>query len=177
MLRLNEKKEIVAVVSDLAKMSLSAVAADYRGLTAVEMTALRAKARDAKVSIHVIRNTLARRALAGTNFAGLSDYLKGPVLIAFADSEPGSTAKLVRDFAKLNAKLEARAICVDGQIYSAAQIDAVASLPTKEQAISQLMSVMQAPISKFVRTLAEPHAKLVRTIAAIRDKKKAEEAA
>ena len=176
MLRLSEKKEIVAIVSNLAKTSLSAVAAEYRGLTAAEMTSLRAKARDVKVSVHVVRNTLARRALAGTDFAGLADFLKGPVLLAFADNEPGATAKLVRDFAKLNAKLEAKAICVSGHIYSAAQIDAVASLPTKEQAISQLMSVMQAPIIKLARTLAEPHAKLVRTIAAICDKKKAEAA-
>jgi large subunit ribosomal protein L10 len=177
MLKLSEKKEIVEVVSMLARKSLSAVAANYSGLTAPEMTALRAQARDSKVTVQIIRNTLAKRALAGTDFAGLSDYLVGPILLAFAENEPGATAKLVRDFAKTNVKLATKAICVSGQIYSAAQLDAVASLPTKEQAISILMSVMKAPISKFVRTLAEPHAKLVRTIAAIREKKEAEAAA
>ena len=176
MLKLNDKKEIVAIVSKLAKSSLSAVVADYRGLTAPEMTLLRAKARDGNVTVHIIRNTLAIRALAGTDFAGLADFLKGPVLIAFADNEPGATAKLVRDFAKINTKLEAKVVCVSGHIYDASQLDAVASLPTKEQAISQLMSVMQAPISKFVRTLVAPHTKLVRTIAAIAESKKAEAA-
>jgi large subunit ribosomal protein L10 len=170
-LKLNDKKEIVAEVAEVASKAVSVVAADYRGLTASQMTKLRANARTAKVSLRIVRNTLARIALTGTDFECLNSSLTGPILLAFSSDEPGATAKLMRDFAKENNKLDVRAISLGGQLYDKSHLDSVAKLPTKDEAIARLMSVMQAPIAKLVRTMAEPHAKLVRTIAAIRDTK------
>lgn len=171
MLKLNDKKEIVAEVAEVASKAVSVVAADYRGLTASQMTKLRANARTAKVNLRIVRNTLARIALIGTEFECLNSSLTGPILLAFSSDEPGATARLMRDFAKDNKKLDVRAISLGGQLYDKSHLDSVASLPSKDEAIARLMSVMQAPISKLVRTMAEPHAKLVRTIAAIRDTK------
>ncbi len=170
-LKLNDKKEIVAEVAEVASKAVSVVAADYRGLTASQMTKLRANARNAKVSLRIVRNTLARIALTGTEFECLNTSLTGPILLAFSSDEPGATARLMRDFAKDNKKLDVRAISLGGQLYDKSHLDSVAKLPSKDEAIARLMSVMQAPISKLVRTMAEPQAKLVRTIAAIRDTK------
>lgn len=170
-LKLKDKKEIVAEVAEVASRAVSVVAADYRGLTAAQMTALRANARQAKVNLRIVRNTLARIALTGTEFECMNNSLTGPILLAFSSDEPGSTARLMRDFAKENEMLNVKAISLGGRVYDKSQLDAVAKLPTKDEAIARLMSVMQAPIAKLVRTMAEPQAKLVRTIAAIRDTK------
>lgn len=172
-LRLEDKKAIVAEVAEVAANALSVVAADYRGLPVANMTKLRADARKAGVYMRVVRNTLARRALEGTEFACMQDVLVGPLLLAFSQHEPGSAARLIRDFVKTNEKFEVKALAIGGKLLDAKQLEAVATLPTKDEAIATLMSVLNAPITKFVRTLAEPHAKLVRTIAAVRDKKQA----
>lgn len=172
-LRLENKKEIVAEVADVASTSISAVVADYCGLTVAEMTDLRVSARKSGVYLRVVRNTLARRAMAGTDFECLAESLTGPVVLAFAKEEPSAAARLVRDFAKDHDKLKVRVLAVGGNLYEAAQLAAVAKLPTKDEAISQLMSVMQAPITKFVRTLNEPASKLVRVFAAVREAKEA----
>ncbi len=170
-LRLEDKKAIVAEVAEVATNALSVVAADYRGLPVANMTKLRADARKAGVYMRVVRNTLARRAFEGTEFACMSDALVGPLLLAFSQHEPGAAAKLIRDFMKTNDKLAVKALAIGGKLLDAKQLDTVAKLPNKEEAIATLMAVMNAPITKFVRTLAEPHAKLVRTIAAVRDQK------
>lgn len=170
-LKLNDKKEIVAEVAEVASRAVSVVAADYRGLTASQMTKLRANARNANVNLRIVRNTLARIALKGTEFECINNALTGPIILAFASDEPGATARLMRDFAKDHEKLEVKAISLGGQVYDKSQLDFVAKLPTKDEAIAQLMSVMQAPIAKLVRTMAEPTAKLVRTLAAVRDTK------
>jgi large subunit ribosomal protein L10 len=172
-LRLEDKKAIVAEVAEVAANALSVVAADYRGLPVANMTKLRADARKAGVYMRVVRNTLARRALEGTEFACMQDVLVGPLLLAFSQHEPGSAARLIRDFVKTNEKFEVKALAIGGKLLDAKQLEAVAKLPTKDEAIATLMSVLNAPITKFVRTLAEPHAKLVRTIAAVRDQKQA----
>lgn len=172
MLKLNDKKEIVAEVAEVASKAVSVVAADYRGLTAAEMTQLRSNARQAKVNLRIVRNTLARIAFTGTEFECINNTLTGPILLAFASDEPGATARLMRDFAKDHDKLEVKAIALGGKIYDRSQLDFVAKLPTRDEAIARLMSVMQAPISKLVRTMAEPQAKLVRLLAAVRDTKK-----
>jgi len=172
-LNLEQKKAIVAEVSKVAADALSAVAADYRGLTVSELNELRGKAREAGVYLRVVRNTLAKRALESTNFACLNEALAGPIILAFAQDEPGLAAKLMRDFVKEHDALEVRALVVGDQFFSGAELDKVAKLPSREEALATLMSVMQAPITKFVRTLAEPHAKMVRTLAAVRDKKQA----
>jgi large subunit ribosomal protein L10 len=170
-LRLNDKQTIVAEVNQVAAQALSVVAAEYRGLTVEQMTNLRRRARGAGVYLRVVRNTLARRAVEGTTFACLDKALVGPLILAFSQQEPSAAAKVLRDFAKENEKLVVRALAFDGQLMPAKDLERLASLPTREEALATLMAVMKAPITKLVRTLAEPHAKLARTVAAIRDKK------
>ena len=172
-LKLEDKKAIVAEVSEVAASALSAVTAEYRGLTVTQMTQLRAEARKKNVYLRVIRNTLARRAFEGTAFVCLNESLTGPLVIAFSRGEPGAAAKLIRDFAKANEKLVVRSLAFDGQLLAAKEIDKLASLPTREEALAQLMAVMQAPVTKLLRTMVEPYAKLTRTVAAVRDQKQA----
>lgn len=171
-LNLDDKKAIVDEVSQQAQQALSLVGADYRGLSVSEMTTLRAQARDAGVYLRVVRNTLARRAVDGTDFDCVKESLVGPLVLAFSNDNPGAAARIFRDFAKDHKALEVKMLSVGGKLLEASQLDAVASLPTYDEAISQLMSVMKAPIDKFVRTLAAPHTKLVRTFAAVADQKK-----
>ncbi len=172
-LRLEDKQAIVAEVGEVAKSALSAVTAEYRGLSVGEMSKLRVQARSSGVYLRVVRNTLARRAVEGTDFVCLQDTLVGPLLIAFSQNEPGAAARLIRAFAKQNEKLVVKALAFDGQLLPVNELDKLASLPTRDEAIATLMAVMKAPITKLVRTLAEPHAKLVRTIAAVRDQRQA----
>ena len=168
-----EKEAIVSEVAEVAASAYSAVTAEYIGLSAEEMTELRAKARSGGVYLRVVKNTLARRAVNGTDYECLQDTLTGPLLLAFSQEDPGAAARVLKDFAKENNKLVIKALSVSGQLLAASEIDRLASLPTKEQAISMLMSVMQAPITKFARTLNEVPGKLVRTVAAVRDAKQA----
>ncbi len=170
-LTLAGKKAVVAEVSAVASKAISAVVADYRGLTVNQMTQLRAAARKSGVYLRVVRNTLTRRAFEKTEFACLSDLLVGPLFVALSLESPGDAARLLKEFSKTFEKLEVKALSIGGKLYSAEQLDSVASLPTRDEAIAKLLYVMKAPIEKFVRTLAEPHAKLVRTIAAVKDTK------
>lgn len=167
----NDKRAIVASVNEIASHAHSVIVAEYRGLTVAEMTLLRQKARAASVDLRVVKNTLARRAVSKTDFECLQGTLVGPVMLAFSMTEPGAAARVIRDFIKSNEKLVVKAISLGGQLLDGKELNKVAKLPTYEEAVSMLMSVIQAPISKLVRTLAEPHTKLVRTIAAVRDSK------
>ena len=170
-LNLEEKKALVAEVAGIAAQAHSVVAAEYRGLTVAQMTELRAKARAQGVYVRVMKNTLARRAVAGTPFESIAPKLKGPLVLAFSKDDPGAAARVVKEFAKANEKLVTTLVSLGGQVLPASDLDKVASLPTREQALSMLLGVLKAPIEKLVRTLAEPQAKLVRTLAAIRDQK------
>lgn len=170
-LRLDGKKAIVAEVAKVAKQATSLVAANYAGLTVAQITELRKQARNAGVYMRVIRNTLARRAFEGTKFACMDLALVGPLVLAFSTEDPGAAARLFKDFAKKFEKLEVKALSIDGALLPAKDLNRLASLPTRDEAIAQLMSVMNAPITKFVRTLAEPYSQLVRALAAVRDKK------
>lgn len=172
-LNIEQKKALVAEVAEVARSAQSVVAAEYRGLTVTQITSLRAKARKEGVYMRVVKNTLARRAIAGTTFECIGPQLKGPLILAFSKEDPGAAARVVKAFAKDNDKLVATLVSLGGQVLPAKAIDQVASLPTREQALSMLLGVMKAPISKFVRTLAEPHAMLVRTVGAIKDQKQA----
>jgi large subunit ribosomal protein L10 len=172
-LNLEQKKAVVAEVAEVAAKALAAVAAEYRGLTVEEMTDLRVKARQNGVYVKVAKNTLVRRAVAGTEYECMQEALTGPILLAFSMNDPGAAARLVKDYSKDHAKLIARLVAVGGQLYDASELERLSKLPTYEQAIAMLMGVLKAPIAKFVRTLAEPHAKLVRTLAAVRDAKQA----
>jgi len=172
-LNFEQKKAVVAEVADAANKALAAVAAEYRGLTVEEMTELRAQAREDGVFLKVAKNTLVRRAVEGTDYECMQDSLTGPLLFAFSMEDPGSAARLVKAYSKEHDKLIAKLVAVDGELYDASELERLSSLPTYDQAIAMLMSVMKAPVEKFVRTLAEPHAKLVRTMAAVRDEKQA----
>ena len=172
-LNLEDKKALVAEVNAVAAKAQSVIAAEYRGLTVTQMTDLRAKARAQGVYMRVIKNTLARKALVGTAFETIGPVLKGPLVLAFSKDDPGAAARVVKDFAKTNEKLVATLVSLGGQVLPGGDLEKVASLPTREQALSMLLGVMKAPIQKFVGTLAAPGSKLVRTIAAVRDQKQA----
>lgn len=162
-LGLEGKKAIVAEVQEAAKGAVSAVTADSRGVTVADMTELRKLARENGVWLKVVRNTLARRAVEGTDYAGLTDSFVGPTLIAFSSDHPGAGARILQDFAKGNDKLELKSAVFEGEV---TDIALLASLPTYDEAIAKLMSVMKEASA----------GKLVRTIAAIRDKKEQEAA-
>jgi large subunit ribosomal protein L10 len=172
-LNLEDKKELVAEVTEMAKTALSVVAAEYRGLTVSQMTDLRAKARAQGVYMRVVKNTLARKAFAGTAFEPVGPKLKGPLVLAFSKDDPGAAARVVRAFAKDHEKLVATLVSLGGDVLSGKDLEKVASLPTRAQALSQLLGVLKAPIQKLVGTIAAPNQKLVRTLAAVRDAKPA----
>lgn len=173
MLTKEQKEAIVAEVAIVARSAQSAIAAEYRGITVEQMTKLRHDARKAGVYVRVVKNTLARRALTDTGYACMSDSLKGPLVLAFSREEPAAAARVVRDFAKTNDKLVVKAIALSGKLLAPGDLAALATLPTREEALSKLMAVMKAPIGKLARTLKAPADKLVRTIAAVRDQKQA----
>ena len=172
-LSLSEKQAIVAEVAVVAKDAHSAVIAEYAGLESNDMNDLRSKARAGGVYLRVVKNSLAKRAIEGTDYECLSEALVGPMIIAFSQEDPGCAARVLKDYAKQNDKLVVKALSVSGQLLAASELDRLASLPTKDQAISMLMSVMQAPVTKLARTLNEVPGKLVRTVAAVKDAKAA----
>ena len=168
---LDEKKAIVAEVNETAASALSLVVADARGVASNDMTALRATARESQVDLRVVRNTLAKRAFEGTEYECVSDTLTGPSLFGFSLEDPGAAARLFKDFAKTNDRFEVKALAISGKLMGADQLDVLAKMPTRDQALSMLMSVMKAPATKLVQTMNEVPGKLVRTLAAIRDQK------
>lgn len=170
-LTLEEKRAIVAEMTEVVANAHSAVIAEYIGMSVAEMTDLRNKARESQVYIRVVKNTLAKRAIADTPFECMVPALVGPVILAFSQDAPGAAARLLFDFTKTNKKLVVKNIALGGQLLDGAKLESVSKLPNREEAISQLMSVLQAPVTQFVRTLAEPHAKFVRTMAALGDSK------
>jgi large subunit ribosomal protein L10 len=172
-LKLEDKQALVAEVGAVAAQAQSVIAAEYRGLTVSQMTELRSKARAQGVYMRVVKNTLARKAISGTAFEPIGPKLKGPLVLAFSRNDPGAGARVVKDFAKGNEKLIATLISLGGAVLSGKDLDRVASLPTREQALSQLLGVMRAPIEKLVRQIAAPHTKLVRTLEAVRAQKAA----
>jgi large subunit ribosomal protein L10 len=172
-LRLEDKRALVAEVNEVASSALSAIAADYRGMTVAEMTDLRVKARAEGVYVRVVKNTLAKRAIDGTEFECLADSLKGPIILAFSTTDPGAAARVVKDFAKGCERLVTQAVAIGGAAYPASDLERLAKLPTLDQARAQLLGLLQAPASKFVRTIAEPQAKFVRLLAAYKDKQAA----
>lgn len=172
-LNLEQKKTIVAEVSDVASKALSAVVAEYCGLTVSQMDGLRQKAREKGVYLRVVPNSLAKRAFQGTDFACLEKILVGPLVLALSKVELGSAARLIKDFVKEHELLKVKALAVGGQLLSEKELDKVASLPTRLEAIAQLASVLKAPITQVVRVINEPVVKFVRTLAAVRDQKQA----
>ncbi|MEN8214512.1 MAG: 50S ribosomal protein L10 [Pseudomonadota bacterium] len=172
-LNLDQKKAIVAEVAEVADKAFSAIAAEYRGLTVDEMTELRAQARNAGVYLRVVKNSLARRAFEGTEFECMSEGLTGPLVLALSQEDPGSAARVIKDFAKDHEKLEVKLVSIGGKLLDAGEIKILAKMPTYDQSISMLMAVMKAPVEKLARTMNEVPGKLVRTVAAVKDAKEA----
>ncbi|MDH3645535.1 MAG: 50S ribosomal protein L10 [Gammaproteobacteria bacterium] len=165
-LNLEQKKALVAEVHEVANAAHSAIAAEYRGLSVDQMTSLRAKARNERVYVKVVKNTLAKLAIAGTDFECLTEALTGPLVLAFSQNDPGAAARVVKSFSKDNDKLVTKAVAIGGDLYPATDLERLASLPTLEQARGMLLGVFNAPLEQLVRTLAEPAAMLARTLAA-----------
>jgi len=165
-LRLEDKKTFVKEINAVAGESISVVAADYRGLSVAEMTDLRRDAREAGVYLRVVKNTLARRAVEGTDFECMKESLTGPILLAFGKEDPGAAARVIRDFAEKHEALRAVSLSAGGQLLPAEDLAILAELPTLDQARAMLLGVMMAPMTKLVRTLAEPSAMLARTLSA-----------
>ncbi len=169
-LNISEKKDVVKEVSEIASSAQSAVAAEYRGLSVQELSELRNNARNLGVYVKVIKNSLAKIAIKDTNFECMDSSLKGPLIFAFSKEDLGSAAKLVNDFKKENNLLKPIVVAVNGELVDVDKLSQIAALPTKDQAISMLMSVMKQPVEKFVRTLAAPNTKLVQTLSAYKIK-------
>jgi large subunit ribosomal protein L10 len=165
-LNVEAKKAVVAEVAEVAATALSAVAAEYRGLTVAEMTKLRVSARQAGVYVKVVKNTLARRAIEGTSFECMKGSLKGPLVLAFSQEDPGAAARIVKGFAKEHDKLVTVALSIGGELYPASDIDRLASLPTLDEARTSLARVLNAPLTQLVRLLSEPASMLARTLKA-----------
>jgi len=169
-LNLDEKKAVVAEVSAEVAKAQGIVVAEYRGLEVGRMTELRAKARKSGVYLRVLKNTLARRAVAGTPFEKLAGQMVGPLVYGIS-SDPVATAKVLNEFAKANEKLVIKAGAMPNAVITAKEVKALASMPSREQLIAQLLGTMQAPVAQFVRTLNEVPSRFVRTLAAIRDQR------
>ena len=169
-LNLDDKKTVVAEVSAEVANAQSIVVAEYRGLGVVDLTVLRANARKSGVYLRVVKNTLVRRALAGTPFEGLSAQLVGPLIYGIS-KDPVAAAKLLNDFAKGNDKLAIKVGAMPNYVMDVAGVKALATMPSREELLSKLLGTMQAPITQFVRTLNEVPTKFVRGLAAVRDAK------
>ncbi len=170
-LKRSDKEAIIADVNSQASEALSAVVADYRGLTVSEMTELRKQAREQSVYLKVVRNTLMKRAVSGTEFECLDASFVGPTLVAFSMEDPGAGARIFKEFAKDHDALEVRSLAVGGREYGPGDIDVLASLPTRDQALATLMQLLLEPVTQLVRGLNEVPTKVVRAISAVGDKK------
>lgn len=152
-LNLSQKQEVVAELADVAAKAHSLIAAEYAGTTVSQMTAMRKKARETGVYLKVVKNTLAARAVEGTDYAVVQDKLVGPLLYAFSLEEPGAAGRLIKEFAKGNDKLQPKVVSLNGQLYPASHVDVLASLPTRDQALAMLASVLSEPARMFARAV------------------------
>lgn len=152
-LNLSQKQVVVAELADVAAKAHSLIAAEYAGTTVSQMTAMRKKARESGVYLRVVKNTLAARAVAGTEFEVVQDKLVGPLLYAFSTEEPGAAGRLIKEFAKGNDKLQAKVVAVGGQVYPASHVEVLASLPTLDQALAMLARVLSEPATMFARAV------------------------
>lgn len=169
-LNLDDKKAVVAEISEQLANAQAVVIAEYRGVAVADMTQLRKKARESGVYLRVLKNTLVRRAVEGTPFAGLADQMVGPLAYGLS-ADPVAAAKVLNDFAKANEKFIIKAGAMPNAVMSDKDVAALASMPSREELLAKLMGTMQAPIAKFVQTLNEVPGKFVRTVAALRDER------
>lgn len=172
-LNLQQKKEVVAELASVTQSALSLVAAEYAGITVEKLTQLRRKARAEGVYLRVVKNTLVERAVEGTEFECIKGKLSGPLIFAFSKDDPGAAGRLIKEFAKSNDKMKPKLIAVGGKAYGGAELDRLASLPTREQALSMFLGCLVQPATMLVRVLAEPANQLARVIKAVGDKQAA----
>lgn len=170
-LNLEAKKVVVEQVNALADSAISVGVAEYRGLTVEQMTNLRSSAMDANVSLRVVKNTLAKRALEKTTCECVTPVLSGPVILGFSQEDPGAVARVFKDFVKENEDLVVKGLGVSGEFVEADQLKRIADLPTKDQAISMAMALMLAPVEKLARTLNEVPTKVTRVVSAVAQQK------
>jgi large subunit ribosomal protein L10 len=170
-MRMNDKQLAVQELHDIAEIAVSAVAADYHGSSVSQLTILRQKARESDVHLKVIRNTLAKKALEGTKFNCLDDLLVGPTMLAFSLQDPSSAAKLLNDFKKENKAFVVKGLTFGKDLLDLSRLVDIANLPSKDGAIAQLMSVLNAPIAQLASTLNEFPSKLARVLVSIKQKK------
>ena len=152
-LNLSQKQEVVAELADVAAKAHSLIAAEYAGTTVAQMTAMRKQARETGVFLKVVKNTLASRAVEGTDFACAKDQLVGPLLYAFSLEEPGAAGRLIKEAAKGNDKLKAKVVAIGGEVFPASHVDVLASLPTRDQALAMLARVLTEPVTMFARAV------------------------
>lgn len=169
-LNLDEKKAVVAEVSTQVAKAQAIIIAEYRGLGVGNMTKLRAKARESGIYFRVLKNSLARRAINGTPFSGLSDHMIGPLAYGIG-SDPVAAAKVLHEFSKGNDKFVIKAGAMPNLVMSSKEIGSLAALPSRDELLSKLLGTMQAPVVNFVRTLNEVPTRFVRGLAAVRDQK------
>ena len=170
-LKIEDKKRIVEEVAAIAADAKSAIAIDYHGIAANRMTDLRKQAREQSVRIRVIKNSLARRALADTPFACMNEHLSGPMMVAFSLDDPAAAARIIHDLVKEIKDIEVKLISLDGELHDISKLKKLAELPTYEQALSLMMAVMKAPIEKLLRTIKAPVIQVVRVVVATREQK------
>lgn len=168
----NEKAAVIEEVAAQVAGAQSIVVAEYRGIDVASVTVLRKTARESGVYLRVLKNTLVRRAIDGTEFAGITDQLTGPLIYAIS-ADPVAAAKVLSNFAKTNEKIVLKAGALPGSVLDVNGVKALATMPSREELLSKLLGTMQAPIATFVRTLNEVPTKFVRGLAAVRDQKEA----
>ena len=152
-LNLSQKKEVVAELAEVAAKAHSLIAAEYAGITVSQITEMRKKARETGVYLKVVKNTLASRAVAGTDYECVQDALVGPLLYAFSMEEPGAAGRLIKEFSKGNDKLKPKVVSVGGKLLPASHVEVLASLPTLEQALGMLARVLAEPATMFARVV------------------------
>ena len=172
-LNLEQKKEVVAELANVAAKAHSLVAAEYAGLTVAQLTELRKKARQDGVFLKVAKNTLVARAVAGTEYECVKEALTGPLLFAFSKEDPGAAGRLIKDFAKTNDKLVAKVVAMGGKMYPGSHVEKLASLPTRDQALSIFAGLLLQPATMLARVLAEPASQVARVLSQIGEQKKA----
>ena len=167
-----EKAVVIEEVSAQIAKAQSVIIAEYRGLDVASVTVLRKQARESGVYLRVLKNTLVRRAVAGSPFEALSAQMTGPLMYAISE-DPVSAAKVLAGFAKTNDKLVITGGALPDNVLDQEGVKALATMPSREELLAKLMGTMQAPITQFVRTLNEVPTKFVRGLAAVRDQKEA----
>ena len=173
--RLEAKQQVVSDLSDVVKQSQVLVAAHYRGMSVSQMSQLRSLGRERGVYLKIVKNTLARRALVGSQYEGLSEKLVGPTILAFSMEEPNSAAKLIQEYAKGCEALKVQALAMENKVLGAESLDSVAKMPNREQAIVMLLVSLNGPVQKLACTLQETYAKLARTVQAVADKRESQQ--